>query len=112
MIVNRDVCSSVHYQPAGSTSSEERSNIMWPTYSPTVSHAPTTSAAPSMCIGNTIDWVDIDGDGCNWYEANDLPGCPYWGDWYVGDMGVANDNCCYCAGTGVSIIVPIIYCCL
>jgi hypothetical protein len=76
---------------------------VWPTSSPTVSHAPTSSAEPSICIGNTVDWVDIAGDGCDWYEAVDLPGCPNFGSSYEGDMGVANDNCCYCAGTGVSV---------
>jgi hypothetical protein len=61
-----------------------------------------------MCTGNTVGWVDEDGDGCDWYEANDLPGCPNEGHWYSGDMGVANDNCCYCAGGPVSVITVVI----
>jgi hypothetical protein len=76
----------------------------WPTDSPTVNEDPTTSDSSSMCIENTVGWVDSSGDGCYWYEANDLPGCPNHGSSYAGDMGVADDNCCYCAGTGVSMI--------
>ncbi len=56
----------------------------------------------SPCTGNTPGWVDIVGDGCEWYEASDHPGCPIYGNEYEGSMGVANDNCCYCAGTDVS----------
>ena len=44
---------------------------------------------------------------------NDLPGCPYYGDYagydantgepIIGESGsVANDNCCHCFGTAVS----------
>ncbi len=80
----------------------------WPTSSPTVSDAPTTSAAPSMCIGSTVGWVDSFGDGCDWYEVHDLPGCPYGGNAFDGGMGVADENCCFCAGTGVSVIVIVI----
>jgi hypothetical protein len=74
--------------------------------------APTTSPAPSMCIGNTVGWVDLFGDGCYLYEAYDLPGCPYYGSLWDGGMGVADDNCCYCAGTGVSVIALVISCLL
>ena len=52
----------------------------------------------SPCTGNTAGWVDEDGFGCDWYEMNDQPGCPWTGDLYGGSMGVANDNCCYCFG--------------
>ena len=62
------------------------------------------SAAPSVCTGNTAGWVDDFGDGCDWYESSDLVGCPYFGNSYDGGMGVANDNCCFCAGTGVRFI--------
>ena len=48
------------------------------------------------CIQDTPDWVDVFGDDCSWYEENDMPGCPTYGMDYVGDMGVAFDNCCYC----------------
>jgi hypothetical protein len=48
---------------------------------------------------DTPNWVDADGDGCDWYEENDLPGCPKNGSSYEGNMGTADDNCCYCFGT-------------
>ena len=63
--------------------------------------SPTPNPSTS-CTGNTPNWKDVDGDGCEWYESWDKPGCPNYGDSYEGDMGVANDNCCYCEGTGVS----------
>ena len=78
------------------------------TYSPTVTHAPTTSAAPSTCMGSTPGWEDKDGDGCDWYERNDDPGCPNYGSSFGGEMGVADDNCCYCFGTGVSVFDLVI----
>lgn len=37
---------------------------------------------------------------CAWYEANDAPGYPRYGDEYEGSDGAANDNCCWCFGTG------------
>jgi hypothetical protein len=62
----------------------------------------------TQCEGSTVGWVDSYGDGCGWYEVNDLPGCPNHGNLWGGGMGVADDNCCYCAGTGVSLIARII----
>ena len=40
------------------------------------SHSGTVSAAPSVCTGNTAGWVDVSGDGCDWYERYDLVGAP------------------------------------
>jgi len=57
-----------------------------------------TPTPNSPCTGNTPDWKDAAGDGCEWYEINDYPGCPINGKYYEGTMGVANDNCCYCIG--------------
>ena len=48
------------------------------------------------CTGNTPDWVDSYGDGCDWYENNDVPGCDSYGSDYDGGVGVAKENCCYC----------------
>jgi len=51
------------------------------------------SAAPTFCTSNTVGWVDYLGDGCNWHESADLPGCPsfvHYYDW--GDIDAANDN--------------------
>ena len=73
-----------------------------PTYSPTLK--PTSS-----CTGSTPGWVDSSGDGCEWYESVDKPGCPHYGDNYEGEMGVANDNCCYCEGTGAPTVAPPTY---
>jgi len=72
------------------------------------------SAPTSTCTGSTPGWVDVDGDGCDWYELYEPLGCPYGGDYagydlntgemIVGEPGsVANDNCCHCFGTAVSI---------
>lgn len=83
-------------------------------YNPTISWPPVTPyptdamartpdpASPSPCDNDAPDWVDFLGYGCDWYEVNDMPGCPYFGNGNEGAMGVANDNCCYCAGTHVS----------
>ena len=70
----------------------------YPTLSPTKSLNPTTTSSPSLCTGNTPNWTNAYGDGCDWYEEYDLPGCPWLGDRY-GTMGVARDNCCYCSST-------------
>lgn len=70
--------------------------FVWPTYVPTASSGPSTSPRPSACIGNTADWVDSFGDGCDWYEVNDSPGCEEYGLSWEGEMGSAIDHCCYC----------------
>jgi hypothetical protein len=59
-----------------------------------------TAKPTSSCSGNTPNWTDIDDYTCDWYEANDAPGCPSYGNKWKGSQGVANDNCCYCFGTG------------
>jgi hypothetical protein len=80
-----------------------------PTPYPTTS-SPTVTQAPSICVGNTPGWVDYDGDGCDWYKENDMPGCPKYGDSLIdGNVGVADDNCGYCFGTGVSVFALFIY---
>jgi len=71
------------------------------------------SAPTSTCTGSTPGWVNVYGNGCDWYEQNDLPGCPYFGAYVgiddstgeliIGEPGsVGNGNCCYCFGTAVS----------
>ena len=69
---------------------------------------------PPSCEGSTPGWVDVDGMTCEWYENNEPPGCPIWGDYTGYDIvtrikfpdfnrvGVANNNCCHCQGTAVS----------
>ena len=49
----------------------------------------------SQCI-DTPEWVDSYGDGCEWYETNDEPGCPAEGSNWDGGMGLPKDNCCHC----------------
>ena len=78
--------------------------ISSPTYYPSGARDPTPKPT-SPCDGNTPGWTDVDGDGCDWYEANDFPGCPLYGDFGAlenREEGVANDNCCHCTGTVVS----------
>ena len=69
------------------------------------------------CEGSTPGWIDVDGMGCGWYERNEAPGCPIWGDYTgydivtrvkfpdVNRVGVANNNCCHCRGTAVSALI-------
>ena len=59
----------------------------------------------TQCV-DTAGWVNSEGDGCDWYGANDLQGCPYYGYSWDGGMGVADDNCCFCAST-VSMIALV-----
>ena len=57
---------------------------------------PISPPSASSCI-DTVGWEDSYGDGCDWYEANDDPGCPTYGSGdYGGMMGVADVNCCWC----------------
>ena len=58
-----------------------------------------TPKPSSPCEGNTPDWVDNYGSGCEWYERVDQPGCPTYGNLFSGDMGPASENCCYCMMT-------------
>ncbi len=55
------------------------------------------SSVSTQCI-DTFGWVDGYDDGCDWYEANDYPGCPAYGSGDYGGIGVADDNCCWCIG--------------
>ena len=62
------------------------------------SDAPSQSpmmGTPSSGCNDTLNWFDIYGDGCEWYELNDSPGCPDHG-YYDGGTGLPVDNCCHC----------------
>ncbi|KAL7425479.1 hypothetical protein ACHAXM_000033, partial [Skeletonema potamos] len=50
------------------------------------------SRTSSTCT-DTPNLEDSDGDGCDWYEKHDEPGCPEYGDEYEG----ASVHCCYCS---------------
>ena len=65
--------------------------------------APSSSGT---CV-DTEGWEDIVGDGCEFYQEIDTPGCPFSGNAvdYVGDMGPASENCCYCKDPTVSQII-------
>ena len=46
-----------------------------------------------------IGWVNVDGNGCDWYLNWDAPGCPYYGHAHPTEDGItASDACCYCGG--------------
>ena len=63
----------------------------------TASTSPTASPRPSVCTGNTENWVDSLGDGCDRYEINSSPpGCAEYAEMFGGEMGPVVDNCCYC----------------
>jgi hypothetical protein len=56
-----------------------------------------SSSSPTLCTGNTPDWVDGEGYGCDWYEENVVPGCEIYGAAYpASDGSTAKENCCYC----------------
>jgi hypothetical protein len=67
-----------------------------------------SSLSPTSSICTDMPgWYDARGYDCSWYEVMDVPGCPQYGDLYVGEniFGVANDNCCYCQNVVVSTLV-------
>ena len=70
--------------------------------------SPTPVAPGTGTCNDTPNWVDSYGDGCEWYEANNDPGCPEDGADWDGGMGVANDNCCHCQSSGIDASITII----
>ena len=47
---------------------------------------------------NYPDWTDASGNGCEWYENNDDPECPSYGNQTIGSNNLtAIDSCCYCS---------------
>ena len=78
----------------------------WSPMTPLTTYPPTTTRPTRSLVmpytGKTPDWVDVDGHGCEWWQVNDLPGYPLYGDEYEGTMGVANENCCYFTRTVIS----------
>jgi len=99
----RDLQSSNVAATSPSSVSPFSAVVQAPIFSPaafTASNPPMNTfdeSAPSTCF-DTPNWKDRSGDGCDWYEAFDEPGCPQKGNLYDGNMGVAKDNCCYCGG--------------
>ncbi len=77
----------------------------FPTSSDTPSYKYDPSSTPSLtptdgppCY-DYIGWLDSEGDGCDWYESYDDPGCPNDGPYYADSEGItASVACCYCNG--------------
>ena len=90
--IRRKTCARSSYPPAEFNCDEVTPSLtpQPTTQTPTVSPQPTSS-----CI-DTPEWVDLLQDSCSWYEAHDAPGCPEHGHSFGGDMGTAQENCCYC----------------
>ena len=63
---------------------------------------PTASPTPAPtvfddCNDSPAGWIDSYGDGCEWYEQYEQPGCPYWGHVTDPTNGVpATEACCHC----------------
>jgi len=76
-----------------------------PTPRPTYYWQKRTPYPVSSCngakTGGMAGWKDINGSGCDWYEVNDSPGCPRFGD-ISGIGGTAKDNCCFCRSSSTS----------
>ena len=72
-----------------------------PTKSPEPTITPEPTSSPTDCR-NVVGWTDRFGDGCEWYESRDPPGCPNIGSKYGNNtpgpyFGLyAKDACCYC----------------
>jgi hypothetical protein len=81
----------------GECLSGENVAVDYRTASPTTSISPSSSSSPTSCTGNTPDWVDGEGYGCDWYEENDVPGCEENGaKCPAADGSTAKESCCYC----------------
>jgi len=65
-------------------------------------YAPTVFSIDNNCQ-DVPGFQDFCGDDCSWYEGEDSPGCPEWGD-LVGTASSSNNQieakvaCCYCGG--------------
>lgn len=62
-----------------------------------IGEAPPTPAPDCVDIAG---WTDAYGDGCEWYETYDQPGCPSYGDMWANPTTdvTPNQACCYCDG--------------
>jgi hypothetical protein len=53
--------------------------------------------ATEIISGCTVPgWTDKFKDGCDWYEQNDDPGCPKYGEIEDNAGTTASEACCYC----------------
>jgi hypothetical protein len=69
--------------------------------------SPTKAPSSSGTCVDTEGWKDENGNGCEFYQGSDYPGCPLFGndDLFLGTMGPASENCCYCKDPTVSQII-------
>jgi hypothetical protein len=75
----------------------ENVTVDYRTIAPTTSISPTSSSSPTLCTVINPDWVDGEGDGCDWYEWNDILGCEIMGAVFLAvDGSTAKESCCYC----------------
>lgn len=59
------------------------------------------TCTPKTCIGytNVLNWVDSQGDSCNWYYEHDCPDWATYNNTYIGTDGkIASEACCTCGG--------------
>ncbi len=69
-----------------------------PTNPPVPVPTPLSVAPTNPPCTETPNWVDVRGDGCDWYKLYDKPGCKLYGDTEgENGSGFAIDNCCYCS---------------
>ena len=75
-----------------------------PCTSPPSSH--TAGTTPSLDCIDMINWKDVNGDGCEWYQYYDDEGCPDYGTLWDGGHGVPNEGCCWCGGGTTTAVAP------
>ena len=78
-----------------------------PSGSPSKSNHPTVTSSPTFDCVDIDGWLDYYGDGCAWYEGNDLDDlfyddkqthCDNWGETSGTLDYTANEACCVCGG--------------
>mmetsp|Transcript_2665 Transcript_2665/g.3805 ORF Transcript_2665/g.3805 Transcript_2665/m.3805 type:complete len:412 (-) Transcript_2665:193-1428(-) len=69
----------------------------WPSSAPIVSPPPSPRPTQSSACKDTPGWKDSLSNGCDYYSLGGFF-CDFYADYYKGDMGSANDNCCACGG--------------
>mmetsp|Transcript_37653 Transcript_37653/g.69184 ORF Transcript_37653/g.69184 Transcript_37653/m.69184 type:complete len:1210 (+) Transcript_37653:238-3867(+) len=70
-----------------------------PSSSPSTSQSPSSSLSPSTDCTDTPGYIDMYGDGCEYYETDDGQSSGCLDDGNDGDAGMTpNENCCVCKG--------------
>jgi len=100
---------SYQYKPSTTpsvTPTDKPTHQYEPTVAPSVTssdkpihqYEPTVTLTATPACYDYIGWVDMRGNGCDWYVENDAPDCPMYGGWYPKDGIFPNAACCYCDG--------------